>query len=253
MHLPHRIRRRHLVGAAAIVGGLLVTGPVAASTASAIGSTVLPEHQVNRGRIEFAPGASSGQVSGTVAAGDWQHWVAWAAAGQTMELSVSGNATFEIYSPSGALLADDLSSFTTELSASGDYVIDVGSTGGIANYTLTLTITGEQTTPAPPPAQRGGGRVEFPQGTFGTTVSADIEPATFDRWVLWAAARQTMSLGLTSVTGNITFEVFAPDGREIAGGPSTSASVVLPTSGDYVVIVRTTSSGGPYDLAFDIR
>jgi len=228
MQHPHRTRRRRLVGAAAIVGVLLVAGRFATGTAAAIRGTVPPEHQVNRGRIEFAPGASSGQVSGTVAAGDWQHWVAWAAAGQMMEGSVSGNATFEVYSPSGALLADDLDSFTTTLSASGDYVIDVGSTGGVANYTLTLTITGEPASPAPPPAQRGGDRVEFPRGTFGTTVAGDIEPATFDRWVLWAAAGQTMSLSLTSVTGNITFEVSAPDGTRITGGTSTSSSVVLP-------------------------
>ena len=48
---------------------------------------------------------------------------------------------------------------------------------------------------------------------------------------------------------NITFSIFAPDGTALADDQA-QATVVLPANGDYLVVVETTSSGGPYQISF---
>ena len=72
-----------------------------------------------------------------------------------IEITVSataGNATFELYTPSGAQMADDVQTFRGRLPSGGNYAIDVGSTGGLANYTLDVRITGQPAAPTAAPA-----------------------------------------------------------------------------------------------------
>lgn len=51
------------------------------------------------------------------------------------------NAAFSIYAPNGDRLAENVPSWTGELPADGDYVIEVTSTGGEAIYELAVVIT----------------------------------------------------------------------------------------------------------------
>ena len=67
--------------------------------------------------------------------------------------------------------------------------------------------------------------------------------------MLRAAAGQTMVVHVAPLVPNITFSIFAPNGTALAGDQS-QATVVLPANGDYLIVVETTSSGGPYQISF---
>lgn len=105
------------------------------TTAASVGGTTE--------RIEFAPGTSGASVSGAVARGTTNRYVLGAAAGQTMSVSLSsveGNARFSIAAPDGLLIAVEEVATEVVLPADGDYVIEVGTDRGGAEYTLDVTI-----------------------------------------------------------------------------------------------------------------
>ena len=160
----HHIAVRRIAGLAVLAAGLGIGSALPITAFAEANSGAEPARQVSarrqkdRGLIRFASGATSGSVNGAVARGDWHHWGARAQRGQTIEVTVSataGNATFELYTPSGDQMADDVTSFRGQLPASGLFAIDVGSTGGLANYTLHVSITGRtDSSPAGPVRQR---------------------------------------------------------------------------------------------------
>ena len=58
-----------------------------------------------------------------------------------------------------------------------------------------------------------------------------------------------MVVHIAPLVPNITFSILAPDGTALADDQA-QATVVLPANGDYLVVVETTSSGGPYQISF---
>lgn len=102
-----------------------------------------------RKRIKFPKGKSSATVSGAVIRGDRDTYVVGAKAGQTMTVRITSrerNAVFQIRdATNGEYLqdageADDATSITSDLPATGDYEIIVGGTRGNASYKLTVAI-----------------------------------------------------------------------------------------------------------------
>jgi len=99
-------------------------------------------------RISFATGATSATRSGSTPKGNVVEYVAWGAAGQTMDLkltSTNGPAVLLVY---GFQLGQWMlyrnqyqTTFSTVLPASQDYIIGVVPTDGtVVNYTLTVSI-----------------------------------------------------------------------------------------------------------------
>ena len=124
-HVPvRRLTRVAVLTVALGIGGAVSTTALADTSAGdQPAHQSLPEGQQDRGLIRFAAGSSSGAVHGAVARGNWQHWGARAQRGQTIEVTVratAGNATFELYTPSGAQMANDVTTFRGGLPASGD-------------------------------------------------------------------------------------------------------------------------------------
>jgi hypothetical protein len=99
-------------------------------------------------RISFATGATSATRSGSTVNGNVVEYVAWAAAGQTMDLkltSTNGPAVLLLYGfQTGQWMLysnQGKTSFSTSLPASQDYIIGVVPTSGtVVNYTLTVSI-----------------------------------------------------------------------------------------------------------------
>jgi hypothetical protein len=114
-----------------------------------------------------------------------------------------------------------------------------------ASTTSTTSTTDAGAAPTPGPLQR----VEFQRGTNNRAVSGDLQSGTTDRYVLEAAAGQTMIVHVDTDVPEITFSIFAPDGNALAAG-EVLAAVDLPADGDYVVEVLTTSDGGTYEMSF---
>ena len=82
-------------------------------------------------------------VGGAVARGTTNRYVLRAGANQTMSISigsVEGNARFSLVAPDGLLIAFDEVSTEVVLPADGDYVIEVGTDRGSAEYTLDVAV-----------------------------------------------------------------------------------------------------------------
>lgn len=96
------------------------------------------------GTIEFPAGEDSATVEGELGEGIVDTWTLSASTGQTMEVLVytdARNAAFSLYGPNGDRLAENVPSWTGDLPADGEYVIEVTSIGGQAVYELAVVIT----------------------------------------------------------------------------------------------------------------
>jgi hypothetical protein len=99
-------------------------------------------------RISFASGATSATRSGSTVNGNVVSYVAWGAAGQTMDLTLTssdGSAVLVAYGfQTGQWMVtynQKKTFYTTTLPASQDYIIVVDPTKGtVVNYTLTVSI-----------------------------------------------------------------------------------------------------------------
>ncbi len=98
-------------------------------------------------RISFATGTTSANRSGTTVNGNVVQYVAWGAAGQTMDLKVTGNGpvcllVYGFQLGQWMLYRNQYETeFTTTLPASQDYIIGVVPyEGTVVNYTLTVEI-----------------------------------------------------------------------------------------------------------------
>ncbi len=93
--------------------------------------------------VRFEPGATSATISEAVIRGERNRHVLEAAAGRTLDLSITSledNAVVDLYGPDGALLASEVTSASVELPADGAYTVLVGGTRGNATYELTIEI-----------------------------------------------------------------------------------------------------------------
>ena len=201
-------------------------------------------------RIRFAPGTDNATVQGTFNAGSDDRYVLWARGGQSMTLAGEfGGLGVGVVAPDGSPLPGGPgNSITFQLPATGDYTISIGPRRSEATtYSFTVTI------PALPGGNPGGAqRIQFAPGTNTASLRGDVLPATTDRYLLRAAAGQTMVVHVAPLVPNITLSIFAPDGTALAEHQE-QATVVLPANGDYLVVVETTSSGGPYQISFWIE
>ena len=98
-------------------------------------------------RISFATGATSANRSGSTVKGNVVEYVAWGAAGQTMDLKVTGDGPvclilYGFQTGQWLLYRNQFETeFTTTLPASQDYIIGVVPyEGTVVNYTLTVGI-----------------------------------------------------------------------------------------------------------------
>jgi hypothetical protein len=196
-------------------------------------------------RISFAPGTDNATVDGTFREGESDRYVLRAGAGQTMFVQLRPEGTgaqFGVFAPDGSELPSQPGiDFVAVLPATGDYTIVVGGGRGDSSPTYAMTVR--------IPVAGSTQRIRFAPGTTTASVHADLAPATTHSYALRAAAGQTMAVQVAPLVPNITFTILAPDGTPLAEDQA-QASVTLPANGDYVVVVETTSSGGPYQITF---
>ncbi len=98
--------------------------------------------------------------------------------------------------------------------------------------------------------------VQFPAGAVGTTLVDGIARGETMTYLLGARAGQRMRIVCSSIESNATFDVIAPgigplepsyakDGRQVWYS-------VLPSSGEYHVVVGTTRGGAEVNISFEI-
>jgi hypothetical protein len=230
------------------------SAPLAAAATTDAGAMTAEQRRplagFDRGRIQFAPGTDSASVSDAVARGDWHHWAVGAGRGQFIQLTATapaGNATFELYTPSGDQMANDVREFSSQLPANGDYAIDIGSAGGVADYTLTVTIRNEPIAPLPPRDGHFRDQIRFAAGTDHGSVSGVVMRGDWDEWSFRVDEGQHLQLGVGAVVDNATIRLYAPNGNPLAFD-TTSFDGTLPASGLYMIEVGPTAGWATYTL-----
>jgi hypothetical protein len=224
--------------------GLVIASPFAAEAG--------PRSADDDQRIEFAPGTDYGSVAGTTEAGGSDGYVLEAAAGQVMTVvvaSVEQNAAVTVTAPDGTVLEPSGGPvFVGTLPVAGDYRLEVSGQPDLAATTYGVVVHIAALAAAPSGVTE---RIEFAAGTDSAAVDGAVVMGTTNRYLLGAAAGQTMSVEVSSVEGNAVVDVLAPDGSVLAD-EQTTAAVELPQDGDYVVEVGSTRGNATYTLTVTI-
>lgn len=210
-------------------------------------------------RLQFEPGADSGTRTGSVAPGSTDRWLIDARAGQFMQVmvdSVEDATVFSVFAPDRTLLATVDSSTPDEhtywegtLPASGDYAVEVTSATTATPYDIKVAI---DTVAWVPLGQLE--RLSFAPGASSGTVGAAVLRATADTWYVNARAGQHMTIELTSLENNSTFDVFSVDGSAMtsSGEQRTTWSGPLTADGDHTIEVRPTRGNATYTMTVTI-
>lgn len=207
--------------------------------------TPTPLPAPGRERIQFATGATSATVRGTVQFPNRREYLLRALSGQTMRvelISSDASANFAVTGVSDGQPLKRLENRDTvwsgTLPSTQDYLLQVTTPNNYAvSYELYVEVT------APP--TRTPVRLQFAPGATVATVSgvtSAIEPA---RYLLRANAGQTMYVDLTVDNVNAYITVLHPTGGNMAGagGPIQHWMGVLPVTGDYIVEVLNPGTG----------
>jgi hypothetical protein len=190
-------------------------------------------------RVQFARGTDSATVSGSIAPGTTVSYVLRAAAGQTMNVSLGPDgfaALTTIFAPNGDVVGAGHTTATASLPVAGDYIVEIGNTGGSTNdFTMTVRIPAGS--PGPAPAPGGAQRIQFAPGADHGTVQGTFREGQSDRYVLRASAGQEMTLVIDPPGTGASLGVFAPDGSQLPGGPGDVITYRLPATGDYTIVI----------------
>ena len=95
-------------------------------------------------------------------------------------------------------------------------------------------------------------RIQFARGTNSATVEDAVVRGTRDIYLVNARARQTMTVGITSLEQNAVFDIIAPNGRTLKQ-EATSFTGKLSAGGDYRIVVGGTRGNASYTLEVTIR
>ena len=92
-----------------------------------------------------------------------------------------------------------------------------------------------------------GGPITFAEGATEASVQGTTSNQSFDSWSVSGRAGQTLQVSVSANDGNVTFDVFAPDGEVVADN-QTSTSVELPADGLYAIELGTGANAADYTL-----
>lgn len=95
-------------------------------------------------------------------------------------------------------------------------------------------------------------RMRFSRGANAASVSTSVVRGTRDTFLVAANRRQTMTVSITSLEKNAVFDIQGPNGQ-IIKQEATSWSGVLPTTGDYRIIVGGTRGNASYRLRVSVN
>lgn len=196
-------------------------------------------------RINFASGATSATVTGTVTDPTHRQYLVRAQAGQTMKVTLTSaqpTTSFSVVGISGGQtlkgFGDGGNSWSGVLPQTQDYLIEIVTLEfSSTNYSLTVEIP-TQTPPATNPAQR----ITFAAGGTSATVQGTATYPTRNQYLLRAQAGQTMHVELVSDYGIANFSVQGiSDGQPLKRleNSETVWTGTLPATQDYLIQIAT--------------
>ncbi len=224
---------------------LSITGSTA-PTATPQPTTAPPNVQ----RIQFAPGATSATVYGTLYPNQQQQYVLRALAGQSMTVVTSSTGPFRLVisgadgTSLGTINANQ--SLTVYLPSTQDYFLVLVPTSGAAvNYTLQVTVVGSTPPPTPTPVKPPQTqRITFAPGAVSATVAGYADAGRPASYVLRAMAGQDMTVQIYG-SGPYNATLTGADGTFLGSANSQGTiSARLPRTQDYYITISV-PSGAP--------
>jgi len=207
----------------------------------------VPQLEPEPRRIQFAPGAISAQVQGSLAAGEGDRYVLTAMADQEMTVNLSVatadvSAILVIWGADGTVLISDhadATSWVGPLPSTQDYYINVRSVSQApVDYTLEVIIPPVASQPEPEPR-----RIQFAPGAISAQVQGSLAAGEGDRYVLTAMAGQEMTVNLFVATAKVSaiLIIWGADGTVLISDHADATSWVgqIPSTQDYYINVRS--------------
>ncbi|HEY3345805.1 MAG TPA: hypothetical protein VGJ97_12805 [Anaerolineaceae bacterium] len=198
-------------------------------------------------RVNFDAGATASDQSGSLPAAGSKWYTIGALKGQTMILGLS-TAKDDVYiavtDSSGKALAgagQRLTSWSGTLPATGDYLVEVTTSGSGGPYDLVVTIPQ---------------RIVFNQGAVSATVSGTVGKSRVNSYLTRANAGQSMTVALSSAAPGAALTLYGlQDGQPLVRSAmgATSWSGKLPGTQDYLIEVVSAGDALDYSLKVTIQ
>ena len=193
-------------------------------------------------RIRFAPGATSGIVSGNLGSGQTARYVLTALAGQTMNVQVYSNGApmfVTVFDTSRGVLGSTVSGegWTGRLPATGDYMLAVYPSpyAASARYELRVEVISATQTPAPEAE-----RIRFASGAVSAQVTGFLPSGTSKAYVLGARSGQVMTVESWTNSGPFRFSITTANGALLGSGSQGERwSGTLPATEDYRITLQS--------------
>jgi heat shock protein HslJ len=218
-------------------------------------------------RIEFPPGQTSAEVFAELAAGATDSYIVYGQEGETMSIEITSpnnDVLLSVVTEDGTPLKryqNGLSSWTGELPATQDYVLQAVSAGQPTSYTLWVSID--------PLTSQGSKHVEFEPGATTATRRGNLAEGGKKEYVLSASAGQRMQVQMVGYSAPFHFTLTSPSSETVLNSSDDNsgagklpasenyvfaAQVILPEDGDYVVRLSVPPGIGStrYDVTFTI-
>jgi LysM repeat protein len=189
-------------------------------------------------RIRFAADGTSTNVQGKLAANSKLDYLLNAAAGQTLEvtLSPSSGLTLAIFGADGSTIdsASSNLSFRGVLPKTQDYILELATGSSDTEYSLNVDIPQ---------------RIRFAAGSSFANLTGTVPAYLSQFFILGAAKGQTLNVTATP-PDKLQLIIYGVDGSVLRSGMGEGASFsgVLPSTQDYILVLRSASQAQAFTL-----
>jgi hypothetical protein len=209
--------------------------------------------------VRFGRGETSRTYKNSITRGESNTYYLTASSGQTMDIEIDSpqeNAGFTVYDPagnelSGAEETTEVRDFSEELADSGPHKIVVSS-GRDVDYRITFRVSAKSRDLTAAEAEGGANKtVRFAKGGTSASYRNSVIRGDRDTYNLSAGAGQFMTVSITSVENNASFQVVAPNGEDLVLD-DTNWTEELPLTGNYKIIVGSGRGNATYTIKFKV-
>ncbi len=197
---------------------------------SNLGSTLYAGQVLNiPARVRFATGGTSVILQGHLGANAKQYYLLAAGAGQTLEVTLTTPSalTLAILGADGSTTMSTSSnlSFRGVLPKTQDYILVLASGSSATDFSMSLDI----------PL-----RISFAAGSTSATLTGSVPAGISQFFILNAGKGQTLNVSATP-SDKLQLIIYGVDGSVLRSGMGEGASFsgVLPSTQDYILVLRT--------------
>lgn len=220
------------------------------------------EPEISKGpvTVRFARGKTSKRYRSPIASGESHTYFLTASSGQAMSIGIDSsqdNAGFTVYNPAGYEISGgeettEARDFSEELDDSGRYKIVVSSPRA-TDYDINFEVSAKAKALTPDEADGGANKtVRFGKGRSSASYSNSVIRGDRDTYNLRAGAGQFMTVSITSVEDNASFQIVAPNGADLVLD-DTYWRGELPRDGNYKIIIGSGRGNATYTVNFKVE